>query len=242
MEADSPEPREVLREARSAASEGDFETALSKYEFFFDHALDDDPAALYGVRLSYCLDEWAQIGEKFDPARAALVNRKKESLRLFGESKELERFHDFVAICGYLKCTDEAIAEFARLSDADFQLADRVYRFIRKELVRASEWELCGRHVKEGMSAYEFALTAFDQTWAIGKTDTTIGGSEYESWVRRMYVEEVANLLSVLKNCERNDECDAIWGRIAEDVDSREQDDLLGKVRDAFEARLAPNT
>ena len=49
---------QVLKDAQLAHQAGDFVNALKFYQQFFDHALDDDPYAFYGVRLSYCLEGW----------------------------------------------------------------------------------------------------------------------------------------------------------------------------------------
>jgi hypothetical protein len=72
MDMDRPCQRDALDNARAAFKHGDYPEALRQYDYFFDHALDDDPAALYGVRLSYCLDEWAKLGEKYPPALESL--------------------------------------------------------------------------------------------------------------------------------------------------------------------------
>jgi uncharacterized protein YozE (UPF0346 family) len=234
MEGDSPEPRDALDEARSAASQGDFQKALIKYEYFFDHALDDDPAALYGVRLSYCLNEWARIGRRYEPAHKALVERKADSLHLFEESKDPERFHDFVAICKYLKRTDEAISEFVRLDGSDFELARTAYRFISKDLVEAEEWELCGRYIDDSSAAYELALSKFDEAWSVGQNDDVIGGGEYNDFVRRMYVRDVSSLLLILKHCNRTHEYSLVRARIAPDMTSRKQAEVVDQINAAF--------
>jgi len=62
---EKPEIIKVLEDAKLAHESGDFVNALKFYEQFFDHALDDDPYALYGVRLSYCLDGWVKLAGEF---------------------------------------------------------------------------------------------------------------------------------------------------------------------------------
>lgn len=46
-----------LNEARKTFKSKDYAKSLFSYEYFFDHALDEDGASFYGVRLSYCLSE-----------------------------------------------------------------------------------------------------------------------------------------------------------------------------------------
>ena len=95
-------PRDALDEARAAFRERNYDTALERYEHFFDHALDDDAHSLYGVRLSYCLSEWAKLGDVHPLARRRLEEKASESLDLLVHTRDPERFHDFIAICGYL--------------------------------------------------------------------------------------------------------------------------------------------
>src|SRR6188508_2272468 len=92
-------PRDALDAARAAFRDKQYPEALASYEWFFDHALDNDPAALYGVRLSYCLDEWARLGAKYPPALQRLEERRDQALKAFGSARDPERFHDFKAIC-----------------------------------------------------------------------------------------------------------------------------------------------
>jgi hypothetical protein len=58
---------DALDEARTACHSGDFARALDRYVWFFDNCLANDPA-YYGVRLSYVLDEWTDLGKKYPPA------------------------------------------------------------------------------------------------------------------------------------------------------------------------------
>src|SRR4051812_19028994 len=94
----SKNPREILDNARSAFRSGDYPVALERYEYFFDHALDDDDAAFYGVRLSFCLDEWARLGEKYPAAKDRLEKKRDEALSSLVQTRNPQQFNDFKSI------------------------------------------------------------------------------------------------------------------------------------------------
>ena len=74
--------KDALDRARAAFKEANYSRALEQYEYFFDHALDDDPHSLYGVRLSYCLAEWVRLGELY-PEQQFPDPLEKQQLRNF---------------------------------------------------------------------------------------------------------------------------------------------------------------
>src|SRR5690242_9176390 len=97
-------PGQVLKEARAAAKAGNYALALERYELFFDRALLDqgEDNNYYGVRLSYCLDEWTRIGERYPAARQRLETKATEALAAFEATSDSEKFHDFQSITDHL--------------------------------------------------------------------------------------------------------------------------------------------
>ena len=67
--------RQVLRDAREEARRGAHAEALEKYLWFYHHALEHSPA-LSGVRLSYAISEWVELGNAYPPALEALESAK----------------------------------------------------------------------------------------------------------------------------------------------------------------------
>jgi len=65
---EKPSILKVLEDAQLAHQAGDFVNALKFYEYFFDHALEDDPYAYYGARLSHCLQGWTELAGTFPGA------------------------------------------------------------------------------------------------------------------------------------------------------------------------------
>ncbi len=81
------DPLQTLRDARDAARRGAHAEALEKYLWFHHHALEHRPS-LTGVRLSYAISEWVELGNAYPPAREALESIQNNNLR-FGTSAVL---------------------------------------------------------------------------------------------------------------------------------------------------------
>lgn len=90
--------KDRYRNGQVAARNGRYEEALREYEWFHDHALQEQPA-LYGVRLSYALSDWIDLGKLYPPALVSLrAVRDQKSARLRDGDTDRELFHDVEAI------------------------------------------------------------------------------------------------------------------------------------------------
>ena len=206
-----PEPQDkptaALNAARAAASEGRHAEALERYEWFFDHALDDDPASYYGVRLSYCLGEWFQLGIQYPPAKTRLEARRDEALELLASTRQPERFHDYIAICQALDAESRLPAEmFADLHARDPALAASLVRYIWNELIDARMWDIAGTYVTDYRADYEEAVIKFEQTMQVFDENPQLGGEEMGDTVRAWCVTDLRNLWLVLKHSNRSTE------------------------------------
>jgi tetratricopeptide (TPR) repeat protein len=198
-------PRIVLNAARSAVGAGDYGKALEHYEWFFDHALDDDPGSFYGVRLSYCLNEWSNLGRSYPPALERLLWKRDESLRLLAATRDPERFHDFKSICEALQEESPLpLEKFTELHSADRELASSVRRFIWHEVVDAGLWDIAAHYIGDYREDYEQALTKFDQAMRICEENPELGGKEFAEQIEGWCIQELRDLWLVLNSTGRS--------------------------------------
>jgi len=109
------DPRESLERARTAQFEGRHDDALQAHLWFHENALALDPA-LYGVRLSFALSDWAQLAQIYEPALNALLqtrDMKRDALLHGTEIRAL--FHDVASINQYLRLERETYELFRHL-------------------------------------------------------------------------------------------------------------------------------
>jgi len=92
------DPKEVLRQARQLVKSEQYAEALEKYIWFHHHALEAD-RALAGVRLSYAIFEWVDLGGLYPPAQRALESvRDAKTESLIQGTYDPSLFHDVASI------------------------------------------------------------------------------------------------------------------------------------------------
>lgn len=218
-------PKDFLDKARGAFRAGNFAEALENYEYFFDHALDGDTASYYGVRLSYCLDEWTQLAVKFPAALDRLQKKRDDSLELLIQTRDPERFHDFETICKYLKCENLPVEKFLVVHASDPELAKTIFRFIRSDLVRQGLWDVCAVHLTDTAEQYKFYLQRLDEIMKI---------NEKEGWnhdvIKERHVRDVSDLLLILNNTGKYEEVAYLQKSILSDMQSRNLPELAKDI------------
>ena len=141
------DPRQVLRDARNAVQQGAYSEALEKYVWFHRHALEHNPA-LYGVRLSYAVSEWIELGEVYPPAREALESIQDANRRSLQDgSQDARLFHDFAAINERLGRDEPTSGVFAAIAERDPEFAKNCFSSARPALIRTGNFALARRFV-----------------------------------------------------------------------------------------------
>lgn len=226
-------PGKVLDEARAAATHGDYAVALERYERFFDRALIDqgEDNNYYGVRLSYCLSEWARLGEKHSPAKKRLEEKAEEALVAFETTEDPEKFHDFQAISGKLGRKDQVLEKFVGYHESRPELASAALRFMWDRLVEARRWDICAAHLDDPELRYKRALGKFDEAMKICRSEPSLGGEEFADQIGSWYVRDVGNLLAVLRNTGQHGLAEHLEHIAIEDMKGRGHPDLVEKAR-----------
>src|SRR5436190_22278410 len=109
----------ALADARRLVQSGHYAAALEKHVWFHDHALAVEPS-YYGVRLSFALRDWVELGRKYPPAMEKLQSIRDEKIALLSSgSREREVFHDVVSINEYLGQREKTVQLFNQFDAAD---------------------------------------------------------------------------------------------------------------------------
>lgn len=112
--------------------EGRFAEALERHEWFHRYALEHRPS-YYGVRLSFALSAWKELGEKYPPALESLKRIRDENTTcLRGAEASDELFHDVVSINRTLGDGDASVALFREIETVDNEAAKRRFRYLKE--------------------------------------------------------------------------------------------------------------
>lgn len=155
----NPDPDRILTEAREDAAAGRYEDALAKHVWFHENALKYAPA-MYGVRLSFALGYWAELGANYPPALQklrAIRDTAGEELRNSadvvgppsdcGGPEVLRVFSDFSAINKTLGDDAKTSGLFIWLDSNRPRVAAAVYDVAEPALIGGKEYKLCGKYL-----------------------------------------------------------------------------------------------
>ena len=141
--------QERLRAARDKVSQGLHEDALREFQWFHAHALEERPS-LYGVRLSFALSAWAELGAVYPPARQALEEvRERDTALLLAGQAGFQLFHDVASINETLGERERTHALFARLIDIAPELAQSCFNIALPSIIASADFELAERMLPE---------------------------------------------------------------------------------------------
>lgn len=189
------DPRKVLREARELVKSAQYAAALEKYMWFHDHALDFD-RALAGVRLSYGILEWVDLGELYPPAREAIERvRDAKTETLTRGTYDVSLFHDVASINRALRQFERTRDLFKTIADADRSIAEKCFRIALESLVDAKEFSLARSFITDPHKQIE----QFAMALKFARQSTQTVSLEAQEAFVGIYVKNVSRIVQVFR-------------------------------------------
>lgn len=137
-------------ETMRLTDEGQYAEALERHLWYHDNALMHD-SALTGVRLSFALSNWYELGKKYPPALEALRRVRDEKTALLRSGKgNFELFHDVASINETLEEGDKIVPLFEQLRN-NYSKSDTDYYWIiaKDKVIEAERWDLVGEYIMD---------------------------------------------------------------------------------------------
>jgi len=149
-----PGIEQVFEEARAAVNVGNNETALRKYVCVHIHAFG---TPFNGVRGSFALSDWRELGAKYSPALAALKLFRDEAEKSVRATMPYSRdaFYDFLSINQRLDEVDRTVNLFRWLHANDGATAKRVFDLVSDDLIDLGEFELWVTYVANPAAKFD---------------------------------------------------------------------------------------
>lgn len=188
--------REALDAARRFAKEGKFEEALERHLWFHHHALEHRPS-YYGVRLSFALADWMELGRRYPKALEALRQvRDEKTARLAGGEQDRALFHDVESINDHLKEPRATVDLFRKVEAAQPEFAVVVADLAAKSFVDAEEYALARKYLGDPADAFSRAEKQLARGLAYAKSSRRPAAAQdaFES----IFTGEVVRIVTVL--------------------------------------------
>jgi hypothetical protein len=210
--SDDQLPQRVLAEARALASRAEYDQALEKYLWFHRHALEYN-AALAGVRLSFALDEWVKLGEKYPPARAALLAVRDDAVQAFADGKgSFLLFLEVEAINRYLHDDAPTVRLFKLLHRDQPELAGQCYPVAERVLVQGGEYATCVGYLSDLGQRLEAIRQSYLMTLEIAGQNLLLSSPEagLKEYANLRLAEETNRLVAILEGVGRLQDADRV--------------------------------
>ena len=208
--ADRPEIITVLEDAQLAHKAGDFVNALKFYEYFFDHALDDDPYALYGVRLSHCLQGWAELALVFPGAKNSMEAKRRDMLSQYLDTKDPEQFHDYLTICRHLGTETDALEQFLSLHHSQTESAVKLIKYVWDDLINAEHWSVCNELLLEPSQKLDELFSVFDEQSRLKELDPSFDTQKFDRHIVDSLLDNIQKVVLVLRHASRDEDINAL--------------------------------
>jgi hypothetical protein len=226
-----PSPQAILNEAREDAYAKRHEDALAKHVWYHENALKIAPAQ-YGVRLSFALSAWVELGKSYPPALEKLksIRDKNElSIRESESSEEnFQTFHDLAAISEALGDDSKTTELFFWLDQNKPDFAKSVYPVAEPFLIRAKKFALCGKHLEAEVS-FKRMLELYNLHKQTG--EASLSKVKRLEFGRNRFANDAATLVALLTMNGRNDEAAKIAAAAERELDDPEFKAVLNRAK-----------
>jgi hypothetical protein len=212
----NPKPYEILYEARVDAKNGDYPAALTKQIWFYENALKYD-SALAGVRLSFAITDWVNLGAAYPLALEklkAVRDEARENVRNKAGREAYEAFMDFDAINEALKEDDKTKELFIWLDSNKPDKAKELFELAESALVKAKEYRLCGKYI-DAEASLAAALKSYRMTSEIAKNPKL--GKKTQDFADKKFVNTTTTLIALLVVNDRKTEAQNIVDQISKE-------------------------
>jgi len=159
---EKPDMQKVLPEAKDLMNQGRYEEALQRHIWYHNHALEYDQGQT-GVRLSFALSDWVELGRRYPRAKQALIEIRDQDTRALMEGKGyVNLFSDVSAINRELQDEDATYTLFKTIREKDPKLAQQCYYWIESLLVAKGEYQWCFDHMGDPQFRFDSIRRSFD--------------------------------------------------------------------------------
>lgn len=158
---EKPDLQKILDAAKSLTEEGSYEEALQRYLWYFKHSRSD--VGQRGVRLSFALSDWVELGRRYPKAKQALIEIRDADVQKFSKGEGyFELFQEIANINHYLDKDDQTLALFKSIYQNDKSLARQCYFFAEDLLMKNGEYKLCLDSLGDPQAFFESLRNGFE--------------------------------------------------------------------------------
>ena len=226
------DPLIILKEAKNHLKLDEYDKALAKLIWFFDHALKIDKG-LSGVRLSYCIIDWKTLADKYPPALEELNKRSdqlevelRRSINIELNLFERGQIQDYVVINQKLNRNDKSVVLFKAYDKINQEVAKVFYIFIRYILESREEYQLCYKYLGDiplFFSRWARSFKELNQYYRESMPSELDGALNHQ-------IKTINSALKILSKIHKNDESDKLYHDVIDFLCINQHKELITKI------------
>ncbi len=151
---EKPDFLKIMGDAKELMNQGHYKEALQREIWYFNHSRSEPGQG--GVRLSFALADWIELGRRYPKAKQALIEiRDRETHEIEVGRGYSELFSEVQAINHELQDDDATYALFLTMRTNDPQLAGQCYIYMENSLVAKGEYQWCYDHMGDPQTRFD---------------------------------------------------------------------------------------
>lgn len=151
-----------LGATQDLVKEGKYPEALDRFVWFHNHILEQEPA-MHGVRLSFALSDWKDLGDVYPPALAALKKTRDDKTDLVAQGKgNWDLFGDVAGINKVLDDDTKTVSLFRKLDQHQKEMAQQCWGVAKKAVIRAKAYDVARKYSFDPLREWESVKKRYD--------------------------------------------------------------------------------
>ncbi len=151
---EKPDLSQILQQGVDLKNGGDYEGSLQHFIWYFNHSRSGD-SGQGGVRLSFALMYWTQLGDLYPKAKLALIEIRDADENQFSEGQGgFQLFQEIASLNDYLKDDEATLTLFDSTARRDPQLAGECFLFAEGLLIQKGDYQTCLKYVGDPEGAF----------------------------------------------------------------------------------------
>lgn len=150
---DPKDMHKYLEDIRNLVRNKDYSTALERFKWFFDHALEYQPS-MSGVRNSFALSDWKKLADKYPPALEALISRRDSLATLVKIQGSRDAFNDVQSINRILKEEKKSVELFEYILQNNYVAASSFYIYVDEDLFKLKRYDIIREFIGDPMEYF----------------------------------------------------------------------------------------
>lgn len=188
--------QKYLSETQAMVRDGKHEEALKRFIWFHEHALEHGPS-MYGVRLSFALSYWKNLGAVYPPAHEALVKLRDDDDKLLREGKgNRNLFHDLMALNRTLGVENASVELFEVISKADATKGKEYWSLVKDVVLAKKRFDIAKIYIQDFEAEFKKMKAVYDRNLPL-YDDPRMGGERFRDYNEGRFVSEVKQLVEL---------------------------------------------